>query len=46
MENYLGTKHCYCGKEHDIAIDYVVVGKGVIQRLPELIEKISNKEAV
>ena len=44
MKNYLGSKHCFCGKEHDIAIDDVIVGKGVIQRLPEFIAKYqSNK---
>ena len=44
MENYLGSTHCSCGKEHDIAIDDVVVGKGVIQRLPEYIAKYQAKK--
>ena len=44
MENYLGSKHCACGKEHDIAIDDVIVGKGVIHRLPEFIEKYQSKK--
>lgn len=39
MEHYLGSVHCSCGKEHDVAIDDVVIGKGVIQRLPEFVEK-------
>lgn len=44
MENYLGSTHCSCGKEHDIAIDDVVVGKGVIQRLPEFVAKYQAKK--
>ena len=39
MKSYLGSKFCSCRKEHDIAIDDVVVGKGVIQRLPEFVKK-------
>lgn len=44
MKNYLGSIHCSCGKEHDIAIDDVVVGKGVIQRIPEFIAKYQAKK--
>ena len=44
MENYLGSKHCSCGREHDIAIDDVIVGKGVIQRLPEFVAKYQAKK--
>ena len=44
MKNYLGSIYCSCGKEHDIAIDDVVVGKGVIQRLPEFIAKYQAKK--
>ena len=43
MENYLGSKHCSCGRKHDVAIDDVIVGKGVLQRLPEFIEKYHAK---
>ena len=39
MKNYLGTPQCSCGREHDIAIDEVVVGKGALQRLPEFVAK-------
>lgn len=39
MKSYLGSKFCSCRKKHDIAIDDVVVGKGVIQRLPEFVKK-------
>ncbi len=44
MENYLGSKSCSCGKEHDVAIDDVIVGKGVVQRLPEYISKYQGKK--
>ena len=44
MDNYLGSKHCSCGREHDIAIDEVVVGKGAVQRLPEFVAKYAAKK--
>ena len=44
MENYLGFEKCSCGKVHDVAIDEVVVGKGVIARLPEFVEKYGAKK--
>ena len=44
MQNYLGSVHCVCGKEHDISIDDVVVGKGVIQRLPEFVTRYQSKK--
>ncbi|MBE6942883.1 MAG: sn-glycerol-1-phosphate dehydrogenase [Ruminococcaceae bacterium] len=44
MENYLGSKNCSCGKEHDIAIDDVVVGSGVVRRLPEYMAKYQAKK--
>lgn len=39
MENYLGTERCTCGKVHDVAIDELVVGSGVIDRIPEFVRK-------
>ncbi len=39
MENYLGSTQCTCGKEHDIAIDDVVTGKGALERLPDFVAK-------
>lgn len=39
MENYLGGTQCPCGREHDIAIDEVAVGKGVISRIPGFVQK-------
>ncbi len=44
MKRYLGTKNCTCGKEHDVAIDDVVIGKGVIQHLPEFLQKYHCKK--
>ena len=44
MKNYLGTPQCSCGREHDIAIDDVIVGKGALQRLPEFVAKYQAKK--
>ncbi len=44
MENYLGSKYCSCGRQHDVAIDDVVIGKGVVGRLPEYIAKYGAKK--
>ena len=44
MKNYLGSKYCSCGKEHDITVDDVVVGKGVVRRLPEFVNKYAAKK--
>ena len=44
MENYLGSAECSCGKNHTVAIDDVVVGKGVIARLPEFVAKYGAKK--
>jgi len=44
MENYLGSSQCSCGVAHDVAIDEVVIGKGVIARLPEFINKYGAKK--
>lgn len=44
MENYLGCAVCSCGREHDVAIDDVVVGKGAVKRLPEFVEKYGAKK--
>ncbi len=44
LENYLGSKSCACGREHDIDIDQVIVGNGVIRCLPDLIKKYGAKK--
>ncbi|MBQ4641220.1 MAG: sn-glycerol-1-phosphate dehydrogenase [Oscillospiraceae bacterium] len=44
MENYLGTERCVCGKNHDVAIDAVVIGKGVLKQLPEFVARYGAKK--
>lgn len=44
MKNYLGSAHCSCGREHDAAIDDVLIGKGVLPRLPEFVAKYRAKK--
>ena len=39
MKNYLGSSSCSCGKTHDVAIDDVVIGSGVIARLPDFVKR-------
>ncbi len=43
MKNYLGSVECSCGKNHDVAIDDVVVGKGVIAQIPDFVRKYGCK---
>ena len=44
MKNYLGCPQCSCGREHNVAIDDVVAGRGVLQRLPEFVAKYRAKK--
>ena len=39
MENYLQVSGCPCGRNHNVAIDEVVVGSGVIHRIPDFVKK-------
>ena len=39
MENYLGTECCSCGKKHEVSIDDVIIGHGVLLQLPELVKR-------
>lgn len=39
MKNYLGDVPCPCGKVHEAAIDEVVIGNGVVRRLPEFVKQ-------
>ena len=39
MVNYLNSDGCVCGKSHNVAVDEVVIGSGVIDRLPEFVKK-------
>ena len=43
MKNYLLETGCPCGKPHTVAIDEVVVGSGVIRRIPEFVKKYGAK---
>ena len=45
MKDYLKNP-CPCGKVHTVAIDEVVVGKGVVRRLPEFVKKYGKKPFV
>ena len=44
MEHYLGNEKCACGRYHTANIDDVIVGKGVIARLPEIIARYNAKK--
>ena len=45
MKEYLKNP-CPCGKKHTIAIDDVIVGSGVVTRLPEVVKKYGTKPFV
>ena len=45
MKDYLKNP-CPCGKSHTIAIDEVVIGSGVVDRLPEFVRKYGKKPFV
>ena len=45
MKDYLKNP-CPCGKDHTIAIDEVVIGSGVVNRLPEFVRKYGKKPFV
>ena len=44
MEHYLGNDKCACGRYHTANIDDVIVGKGVIARLPDIISRYGAKK--
>ena len=44
MEHYLKTENCPCGKIHTATIDDVIVGNGVIARLPGILAKYGAKK--
>jgi len=41
---YLENSGCKCGKNHTVAVDDVVIGKGVINRLPEFVKKYGSQK--
>lgn len=45
MKDYLKNP-CPCGRSHTIAIDEVVIGSGVVNRLPEFVKKYGNRPFV
>ncbi len=45
MKDYLRNP-CPCGRPHTIAIDQVVIGSGVVNRVPEFVKKYGNKPFV
>ena len=44
MEHYLGDGLCVCGKYHTATLEELVVGSGVIGRLPEFVKKYGAKK--
>jgi len=44
MDHFLGSSACNCGKIHDVAIDELIIGKGVIHRLPEFVLKYGARK--
>ena len=44
MEHYLGNEKCACGRYHTAQIDDVIVGKGVIKQLPEILDRYEAKK--
>ena len=45
MKDYLKNP-CVCGKKHTVAIDEVVIGCGVVNRLPEFVKKYGKRPFV
>ena len=44
MEHYLGNEKCACGRFHTADIDDVIIGKGVIKKLPEVLARYNAKK--
>ena len=44
MKHYLQDSLCDCGKIHRVEIEDVLIGKGVINKLPEYIKKYRSKK--
>ena len=44
MEHYLGNDLCDCGRFHTADIDDVIIGKGVIRKLPEILGRYDAKK--
>ncbi len=44
MLNLLGNAICHCGKKHTDTVEKVIVGKGVIARLPEVLSAYNARK--
>ena len=44
MKKFFSAPNCKCGKNHDISTPEVVIGKGVLERLPEIINGFNAKK--
>ncbi len=44
MKHYLGNDKCDCGRFHTAQIDDVIIGKGVIAKLPEILARYDAKK--
>lgn len=44
MKQYLKDTLCDCGKIHRVDIDDILIGKGVVHKLPELIDKYGARK--
>lgn len=44
INEYLGQEfECTCGRKHHAAIDKIVIGKGVLQQIPEILRELQCK---
>ena len=44
MRKYMSVANCKCGKNHDILTPDVIMGKGAMERLPEIINQFDGKK--
>lgn len=42
----IATEHCTCGRAHRLTIDDLIVGEGVMERLPEVLSRYGKKAYV
>lgn len=43
MEQHFSTENCDCGKIHTVSLDAVVMGSGVLERLPEFVLQYGSR---
>ncbi len=39
MKNYLPVANCPCGKVHRVAIDDIIIGRGVLGQIPQILQR-------